>query len=213
MSNSSKKKIQIVSFTTDLKNQSPLDIITIYLNHTKKNSTIIKKKNHSIAFSTHIKKTSSSKTPPQIILICSVTDLSCDYAGIGDVNCYIIFIELEKEESWETFDSILGYICENCEVNKKIYVMGIKRSEEGGGDVYIEKEDVIKVMDKGGFNYEYKEVNLENSDGVIKSINEVLEYCQSHGLHEGEDKEGSRDEGQGKSCCIFWFLLINIKFF
>ena len=58
-------------------------------------------------------------------MICSVLNLTREYTGITDVNCYIVFIDLEKNDSKEKFDLILNYSKEYCELTKKIYVFGM----------------------------------------------------------------------------------------
>lgn len=198
MSNKIKtKKTQIVGFSTNNNNSSPIDIMTFYLNHVK-NHSILKKSNHSIVFSSPYPNPKS----PQIIMISAISDLSCDYTGIGDVNCYLLFLELEKEESREQFDLILDYITNNCELNKKFYVIGVIKGINEDTEINIEKDDVIKVMDDTQFNYEYKEINLEETEEVIKTIQDILIYCYKHSIY--EDKEdNSREDEKGKSCNIF----------
>ena len=95
MSTPKDKKLQIVAFSTNDTTQTPNDIINIFLG--QQNHTIIKKSRHSIAFSTNLKNSSKSTT----IIICSILNLTREYTGITDVNCYILFINLEKDDSLE----------------------------------------------------------------------------------------------------------------
>ena len=121
---SSEEKIQIVAFSTNETQQTPNDIINIFLE--QQNHLILKKSRHAIAFSTQL--TDSSKSIK--IMICSVLNLTREYTGITDVNCYLLFIDLEKEDSKEKFDLILNYAKDYCELTKKLYVLGMVSGNE-----------------------------------------------------------------------------------
>ena len=102
-SNVKGEKIQIVAFSTNESEHNPNDLLNIYLENN--NHLIIKKTSFSTAFTTTLPNTSKQTK----IMICSVLNLSKDYTGISDVNCYIIYVDLEKEESKEKFQEILNY--------------------------------------------------------------------------------------------------------
>jgi hypothetical protein len=46
-------------------------------------------------------------------MVCSVLNLSKEYTGINDVNCYLLYIDLEQEDSKSKFGIILNYAKEN----------------------------------------------------------------------------------------------------
>ena len=56
-------------------------------------------------------------------MVCSVLNLAKEYTGITDVNCYILFIDLENADSKEKLDTILNYAKDYCELTKKIFVL------------------------------------------------------------------------------------------
>ena len=194
MSTPKDKKLQIVAFSTNDTTQTPNDIINIFLG--QQNHTIIKKSRHSIAFSTNLKNSSKSTT----IIICSILNLTREYTGITDVNCYILFINLEKDDSLEKLEGIINYAKDYCELGKKIYVLGmISGSQE---EIRcVNKGDITKELDQIQVNYEYKEINLSNAKEVADTIMEIIDYSSKHSIN--GDAKIDREAAQGKSCILF----------
>ena len=188
------EKIQIVAFSTNDTQQTPNDVINMFLENN--NHLILKKSRHAIAFSTTLANSNKSSK----IMVCSVLNLTREYTGITDVNCYILFIDLEKEESKEKFETILNYAKDYCELTKKIYVLGMV----SGNDEeikHITKGEITKTLDSAQVAYEYKEINLSKAKEVSDTIMDVLVYSSKHSIsgEETKDKEG----GQAGSCAIF----------
>ena len=194
MAEKEEEKIQIVAFSTnDNNNQTPNDIINMFLENN--NHEVLKKSRHAIAFSTTL--TNSSK--PVKIMVCSVLNLTREYTGITDVNCYVLFIDLEKEDSKEKFESILNYAKDYCELTKKVYVLGMISGTEDETRL-VDKEDIIKTLDNAQLTYEYKEINLSKSKEVSDNIMAIFEYSSKHSISEDED---DKEKGKDKSCEIF----------
>ena len=63
-------------------------------------------------------------------MLCTLVDLNMEYEGIKDVNCYLIFVDLQKETSKEKLEEILTYFNSYCNVSKKIFILGLKEKEE-----------------------------------------------------------------------------------
>ncbi len=194
MSTPKDKKLQIVAFSTNDTTQTPNDIINIFLG--QQNHTIIKKSRHSIAFSTNLKNSSKSTT----IIICSILNLTREYTGITDVNCYILFINLEKDDSLEKLEGIINYAKDYCELGKKIYVLGMLSGSQEEIRC-VNKADITKELDQIQVNYEYKEINLSNAKEVADAIMEVIDYSSKHSIN--GDAKIDREAAQGKSCAIF----------
>ena len=87
MSENKDDKIQIVAFYTNDTAQTPNDIINIFLG--QQNHKILKKSKFAIAFETTLKNQSKETR----IMICSVLNLTKEYSGITDVNCYLLFVD------------------------------------------------------------------------------------------------------------------------
>ena len=133
-------------------------------------------------------------------MVYSILNLTREYTGINDVNCYVLFINLEKQDSMEKLEEIISYARDYCELGKKIYVLGMISGNEGESR-QINKSDITKVLDQVQANYEYKEFNLSKVKEVCDTIMEVLDYSSKHSINgESEiDKEG----GKANSCVIF----------
>ena len=113
MSANKDEKIQIVAFSTNDTSQTPNDIINIFLG--QQNHKILKKSKFAIAFSTTLK----NQTKETRIMICSVLNLTKEYSGITDVNCYLLFVDLEKKDSIEKIHAIINYAKDYCKCRKR----------------------------------------------------------------------------------------------
>ena len=134
------EKLQIVAFSTNDTVQTPNDIINIFLG--QQNHKILKKSKFAIAFSTMLKNQSKETR----IMICSVLNLSKEYTGITDVNCYLLFIDLEKKDSLDKLKDIINYAKDNCRLSKKIFVLGMISGNEEE-EVQVAKLDITKILD------------------------------------------------------------------
>ena len=188
------EKLQIVAFSTNDTAQTPNDIINIFLG--QQNHKILKKSKFAIAFSTTLKNQSKETR----IMICSVLNLSKEYTGITDVNCYLLFIDLEKKDSLDKLKDIINYAKDNCRLSKKIFVLGMISGNEEE-EVQVAKLDITKILDALNAKYEYKEINLSKMKQIADILLEIFDYCSQHSIDEDEeiDKEGD----QGRSCMIF----------
>ena len=185
------QKIQMIGFTTNDKNYSPNDIISNYLNNNS--HFIIKKSTQLIAFSTVLP---DQKKPTKIMLI-TLLDLEIEYEGINDVNCYLIIIDLQKETSKDKLSEILAYINQFCNLSKKIYLLGVKKDEEEN-KIKLTEEEILQKIKEMNVEYEYFELNLDNSFEASEKILEILKYCLNN-TYIGEAK-GDTDQ---KSCAIY----------
>lgn len=187
-------KIQIVAFSTNDTNNTPNDIINIYLNNFT--HSLIKKSRHAIAFSIVLPNSTKSRK----VMICSVINLTREYTGMNDVNCYMIFIDLEMEDVYEKLDNILSYAKIHCDADKKVFVLGIITSSERKQVIY--KSDIIKLMEKEQVSYEYKELNIEKSDDLSSKVQEIMIYCSKSKNKLQAKFEDGKDGGQSNSCEI-----------
>ena len=188
------EKLQIVAFSTNDTAQTPNDIINIFLG--QQNHKILKKSKFAIAFSTTLKNQSKETR----IMICSVLNLSKEYTGITDVNCYLLFIDLEKKDSLDKLKDIINYARDNCRTTKRVYVLGMISGNEEE-EIQIEQSEITKILSEFKAPYEYKEINLSKMKQISDILLEIFDYCTQHSIDEDEeiDKEGD----QGRSCMIF----------
>ena len=187
------QKIQMVAFTTNEKSQLPNDIISHYLNHNS--HFIIKRSKQLIAFSSVLPE----QKKPTKIMICTIIDLSLEYEGINEVNCYIIVIDLQKESSREKYIEILAYIQKHCDLSKKIYLLGIKKEDEDN-KVKMSEEEIDEKIKELNLEYEYFELNTDNSMEISDKIIEIFQYSFETNLNDDEKRHGNVD---GRSCSIY----------
>ena len=188
------EKIQIVAFSTNENEHNPNDLLNIYLENN--NHLIIKKTSLATAFTTTLPKNSKQTK----IMVCSVLNLSKEYTGINDVNCYLLFIDLEQEDSKSKLEIILNYAKENCNFEKKMYVFGMVT--EKNSKQYISKEDIENSLDEAQILYEYKEINIKENKDICNSFTNVFLYSLNNPLVKGKNNEEKEDEQAG-SCNLF----------
>ena len=186
------EKLQIVAFSTNDSSQTPNDIINIFLG--QQNHKIFKKSKMAIAFSTQLKGKETR------IMICSVLNLSKEYTGITDVNCYLLFIDLEKSDSIDRLKSIINYAKDNCRLSKKIFVLGMVSGNEDEV-VKFTKADVTQILDEFQAKYEYKEINLSKIKEISDIMEGIFEYSSHHPID--EEEEIDKEDGQARSCILF----------
>ena len=186
------EKLQIVAFSTNDSSQTPNDIINIFLG--QQNHKILKKSKMAIAFSTQLKGKETR------IMICSVLNLSKEYTGITDVNCYLLFIDLEKSDSIDRLKSIINYAKDNCRLSKKIFVLGMVSGNEDEV-IKFTKADVTQILDEFQAKYEYKEINLSKIKEISDIMEGIFEYSSHHPID--EEEEIDKEDGQARSCILF----------
>ena len=190
----SEEKIQIVSFSTNDTNYTPIDILQILL--AQYTHTVVKKSRHAIAFMMALPD-SIKQTK---IMMCSVLNLTKEYTGITDVNCYLVFIDLKNENSKENFNLIISYLKDYCDLGKKIFVLGIVNKDNDIKQIFSEK-DIINNMDSGNFIYEYIEIDLEKTKEVADSLLNIFIKCSKE--ESIEDNKIEKDGKQAHSCNVF----------
>ena len=194
--NDSNNKIQIVAFSTNDKEGTPNEIITTFLSFYS--HKMIKKSKTVLAFSIEVP---DSKIETKI-MICSILNLTKDYSGITDVNCYVLVVHLEKEDASSKLEEILQYMKEYCDETKKIFIMGVTSSK--GATQVITQKDITNQMENFGQKYEYHTLKLSDSQDVADYILQVFMYSKNHLINQEEEDEADiKDGGQSHSCVIF----------
>ena len=188
------EKIKIVAFSTNETDHNPNDLINIYLENN--NHLIIKKTSLATAFTTTLPNTSKQTK----IMICSVLNLTKEYTGINDVNCYLLYVDLEKEDSKQKLDIILNYAKENCNLEKRIFVFGMITKEDN--EKYITEEDIKRYLENSQMIYQYKELNVKQNKDICDSLKEVFSYSLSNPISNMNQTKDKDDEKDG-SCLIF----------
>jgi small GTP-binding protein len=115
------------------------------------------------------------------VMFCSILNVSREYLGIKDVNCYILYIDLESEKSKSKFELILNYAMEYFDFSKKLYVYGLL--DKTKGKTKINKEDIIEYVEELYIPYEYKEINIKEIKEICDSFTEIFNYSLLHPIN------------------------------
>ena len=167
------KIIQIVAFSTNINSSqfsSPYEIIKIFLKY--HDHILLKQRiGLALAFKTLLPK---SKIDTQI-MICSVLDLLREYNGIKNVNCYLLFIDLESKESKEQLHLIIQYYLKYCNLSKKIYIIGLFNSYGEKMKKNIDEAQIKEIFTKANISkFVYKEMNIEDQQKISDLITEIF---------------------------------------
>ena len=192
-----KNTIQIVAFSTNIDSsqiQSPYEIIKMYLKY--HDHTLLKKKD-GLAIAFTAKLPNSSVTTK--IMICSALDLSREYNGIKDVNCYLLFVDLENKDSKNQLNLIIEYFLKNCNLLKKIYIIGIYSSYVENFKKSIDEKQIKEMMDEAKINkFSYIELDVEDNNKVSEAILKILVAVENL-----PNKKKKINGNTDKSCNIF----------
>ena len=192
MLNKEEKIIQIVSFTTNDTDQTPNDVLKILLE--QYTHTLITESKHALEFNIVLPKSVETSK----IMICSLLDLTREYDGITDVNCYMVFIELQNENSKKCFESIISYIKKYCDLKKEIYVLGMINKNNKSKE-FISYGNIKKVMKSNKLNYEYIEINFVKTKIIADSLLKIFINLTK----ESKKKSEIKNKGQAHSCNVF----------
>ena len=130
----------------------------------------------------------------------SISNLNREYTGITDVNSYLIFVDLQNENSKENLELILSYYKNYCDLEKKIFVLGIV-SIKNDTKQFINKQKIKKMMNSGKFLYEYNELNLENLKEVKNSLLKIFVKSYKEGIEDNNKSE--KNGNQAHLCNVF----------
>ena len=183
------EKLQIVAFSTDNTTDTPNTIINIFLS--KYTHTIIKESKHVISFLTKLPNLEEQKK----IMVCSVLKLEKEYTGVKDVNCYIMFVNIEEKDSINKLNNIIVYFNNYCDDSKKIFLIGFFKNNN---NINLSMEELSGILEDNHLQYEYKQMNLEKKYEVEKIFLEILDYSTKHPI-----KGFEKSTNDAKSCFIF----------
>ena len=117
------------------------------------------------------------------IMICSVLNLTKEYSGITNVNCYLLFIDLEQDDSIQKLNDIIKYIKDCCRIKKKFFIYGVISGDEMN-EIKINEMEIKNVLKETEIIYSYKELNLSNKEDIHENFLEILNYCNNHSIYE-----------------------------
>ena len=189
--------IQIVAFSSNVDSsqiQSPYEIIKEFL---KYHDHILLKKKDGLAIAFTTKLPNSNLTTK--IMICSALDLSREYNGIKDVNCYLLFVDLENKDSKNQLNLIIDYFLKNCNLLKKVYIIGIYSSYVENFKKNIDEKQIKEMMSEAKINkYSYTELDVEDDKKVSETILDILVAVENI-----PNKKKKVNGTNNEKCCIY----------
>ena len=167
------KTIQIVAFTTNINTSqfsSPYEFIKTFLKY--HDHVLLKQRvGLALAFKAALPKSKSDTK----IMICSVLDLLREYNGIKEVNCYLIFIDLENKDSKNQLNLILKYYLKYCNLTKKIYIIRLYNGYVEHLKKNIDEKEIKNIIEEANINkYIYKEMNIEDQQKISDFVLEIF---------------------------------------
>lgn len=201
INNTNTNPIQIVAFSTNDTYQTPNDFINIFLSFQK--HKILKKSHHSISFNLTIPNVSY----PVKIMVYTVSKFDRSYSGLCDVNCYMIFINIDESEANKKLDDIITYMQNNCDESKKIFIFAISNNQSNDNQTGLTKDDIVEKFQSIGKKIEIKVINnLEKTSDICDYFIKIFLYSHNHlrkkDHYNHDDEDCFKNKGQSGSCNI-----------
>ena len=190
-----KKNFKTLSFSTNVSNLSPCSVLNILLSNNLC-SNIKNLNKHAVEFDYQFVSNVLVHTQ-----FSEAYTLNKKYSMSNYADSYIIIIDLESKVSYTNLDSIISYMKENCNIEKKIFILGIYKNVDDI-DEDLKEENIKDFIDSKKLNYDYLELNIESKNDLIK----IMEYIINQSVLNKDEKGDSFDknEGQSKSICILY---------
>ena len=190
-----KRNYKALSFSTNIKDISLCSLLKLFLSN-KLCSKIKEKNNHCLEYDYLIDDKILVHTT-----LFEVYELNkkIDISYLSD--SYIIIIDLEKDDSYEKLESIILYIINYCDLEKKIFVLGVYKNVNNINED-LKEENIKDYIDNKRINYEYLELNIENQKDLIK----IIEFITKQSILNNNMHNDSYDKDKGQSnsgCNIF----------
>lgn len=106
-------------------------------------------------------------------------------------DAYLLFINLEKENTLEQLGKITKYILESCCMDKRIYIIGIYKDKIIPN---LEKELIEIYLDEQNINYEYYQIKYNINSLIINNKDEKEKNECEKNLRKKNKKEIKNDK-------------------
>ena len=189
--------IQIVAFTTNSESSQfflPYDIIKRFV---KSQDHIFVKQKAGLALA--FKLMLSKPNLYTKIMVCSALDLTREYNGIKEVNCYLFFVDLESKDSESQLNLIIKYFLKYCNLSRKIYILGLYSSNIENSLKNIDEKCIKKIMESSKINkYKYKEMNIEDNQIISKFLLDIFLEVEKISITKKKKSEETKE-----NCLIY----------
>ena len=103
-----------------------------------------------------------------------ISNFTKTYSACDKADCFIIFFDLENNESLRELNKILKFINDSCDKEKKIYLIKIYTNTEFLNNF---SEDKVKTYFSNNNleNYFFLTVNMDSSDDLVRNFDSIIE--------------------------------------
>ena len=170
---SSEKKFHTVCFSTNYANFSSISVMKQYFMTTDCLDTNYLKDNH-----VEFKHKILFQNGTEMLVHNSYYEISSFSKGnklCDKADCFIIFFDLENNDSIRELNKILKFINETCDNEKKIYLISIFTTENNIKNNYTEDNIRTYFSNYNLQNYDINKVNMDSSEDLAKVIDSLTE--------------------------------------
>jgi hypothetical protein len=191
---------EAIFFCTNLTKCKSVEIIKQYIMSTMC-SDIIYPNEYNASFKHSLTIGNNSK----IVCKSSYSDISHlpQNLKINDIDCFIIFYDLENSDSLSEFNKIIKMISDVGDPEKKIYIISFYTNEKNIRN-NLNEDDIENYCEKYSLNnYDISKVNIFSDDELRDKIDSItIESLQGKKIIIGDLKDYDADKSRS-GCLIF----------
>ena len=202
----SRKKESFVSFRiaslcTRISKFSPINIIRKFIDNSTECSKITYPNDNQVDFDYFLKKNNYIKTN-----CYEIPDLGKNTSILAIVDCIIVFVDLEFEDSLNVLENIVNVIINKGNKSNKIYVIGVY-DKVGNIQEELQEEKFNELLDSRKLFYEYLEVCVELNLELEKIFEKIIKDFAKDKEETNQQSEkhkvlNIRDEDNSGSGCL-----------
>jgi len=195
MTDFSKFNFRPVCFSTNFQNFSSVSILRQYF-MTSQCFNINYVKEYHITFKNKITLESSGQVEVSNTFY-EISSFTKSNPVCEKADCFLIFFDLESNESFREINKILKYINDNCDREKKVFMIAIYTNEENFQNF---SDDNVKSLfaNNNLKNYYILNVNMDSSDELVKTIDNITQEI----IQDKIDLINLMDTNDSSSKCI-----------
>ena len=188
-----------ICFSTDYKNMNSISVMKQYFMSTECLDVVYTNNNNQVDFIHKI----SGENDVKILCKSTYTEIYplSKNNKINDVtDCYIIFFDLENEESMAELNKILKFLSNFGDSSKKLYVINIYTNEKNIKGISNEENIKGFLVKYGLINYDIYDMNIDSSNEIVKVIDTLTEEILEE--KKKSDMNDYRNNDKSKSLCF-----------
>ena len=189
---------EAVFFSTNINKNKAIDIIKKYIMSTI-SSDLIYPNDYNVS----LKHSLTIGNNAQIMCKCSYSDISHlpKNVKISDIDCFIVFYDLESIDSLSEFNKILKIISDCGDTEKKIYVVSFYTNSKNIKN-NLNEDDIYNYFQRYSLNnYDISKVDMYSDDELINKIDSItIESLQERKIIISDIKDYDTDKS--KSGCL-----------